>query len=126
LAANGVGIGSFVYLRRIFEDLVGEAYLEGLKEGKITKDQYKGRVDDKIELLKAYLPDFLVKHKQIYSILSLGIHELSEDVCLQHFEAVKAGIELILDEKLVKKEKALKLEEASKKISAIAQQLKTD
>ena len=32
LAANGVGIGSFVYLRRIFENLVFQAFDEAKKE----------------------------------------------------------------------------------------------
>src|SRR5690606_1920928 len=40
LAANGVGIGSFVYLRRIFEHLISEAYTLCLREGLITEEQF--------------------------------------------------------------------------------------
>ncbi len=39
----------------------------------------------------------------MYSILSKGIHELSEEECLQYFKLMKIGIELILDEQLEEK-----------------------
>src|SRR5690606_5785634 len=41
LAANGVGIGSLVYLRRIFEFLIDDAYQEGLKKVIISENDYK-------------------------------------------------------------------------------------
>ena len=44
----------------------------------------------------------------MYAILSKGIHALGEDECLQYFETVKIGIEQILDEKIIAKEKAEK------------------
>lgn len=101
LAANGVGIGSFVYLRRIFEHLITEAYTLCLGEGLVTEDQYnRSRMDQKIGLLSAHLPNFLVANRSIYSILSLGIHELDEKTCLAHFDTLRVGIEIILDEKL--------------------------
>lgn len=125
LAANGVGIGSFVYLRRVFEDLVEEAHQIATKDGAINEDDYnKGRMVEKIELLKNYLPDFLVANKSIYGVLSLGIHELNEQDCLKHFEAVRVGIELILDEKIEKLNKQAKIDEAQKRIQSVTQQLK--
>jgi hypothetical protein len=125
LAANGVGIGSFVYLRRVFEDLVEEAHQIATKDNSLDEDAYdKGRMVEKIELLKNYLPNFLVANKSIYGILSLGIHELTEQDCLKHFEAVRVGIELILDEKIEKLNKQNKIEEAQRRIQMINQQLK--
>ncbi len=125
LAANGVGIGSFVYLRRVFEDLVEEAHKIATKDNAIDEDAYtKGRMIEKIELLKNYLPDFLVANKSIYGILSLGIHELTEQDCLKHFESVRVGIELILDEKIEKLNKQNKIEEAQRRIQSVTQQLK--
>ena len=38
LAANGVGVGSFVYLRRIFENLIQSAYEQALKDDAIDKE----------------------------------------------------------------------------------------
>jgi len=101
LAANGVGIGSFVYLRRIFENLIIEASEEAIKENEIEKDAFQNaHIDAKIGMLKDYLPAFLVENKKVYSILSSGIHELSEEECLSYFDCLRTSIELILDDKL--------------------------
>jgi len=120
LAANGVGIGSFVYLRRIFEYLIFETYKVCKDEGIVTEEEYKkARMDQKIALLSAHLPTFLVENKSIYSILSKGIHELEEDICLAHFDTMRVGIEIILDEKLDELKKKEKIEEAKKRISSL-------
>ena len=117
LAAHGVGIGSFVYIRRVFENLIEEAHQLTKKDGGLDEDAYKkARMDEKIELLKNHLPDFLVENKVLYSILSKGIHELTEEECLQYFETVKIGIEQILDEKIIQKEKAEKAARAKESI----------
>lgn len=123
LAANGVGIGSFVYLRRIFEHLIAEAYAQCIAEGLVTEEQYnRSRMDKKIELLSEHLPAFLVENRSIYSVLSLGIHELDEDICLAHFDTLRVGIEIILDEKLDEIKKKEKIEEAKKKLAQLARE----
>ena len=125
LAANGVGIGSFVYLRRIFENLILESFEEAKREGKLQEETFnKSRMDEKIELLKGYLPPFLVENKSIYSILSKGIHELDENTCLEYFDPMKVGIEIILDQKLEKKKQKEKEEEAKKRIAQLNSKLK--
>ena len=125
LAANGVGIGSFVYLRRIFESLIEEAH-DNLKQNESWEEEpyQKCRMNEKIELLKSQLPEFLVEHKQLYGILSKGIHELEEQECLSHFLPVKTGIEMILDEKVIEFEKAQKRLKASNAIKNISNQIK--
>lgn len=123
LAANGVGIGSFVYLRRIFENLIYEV----LEEAKdlIDIEAFKTqRMDEKIETLKNYLPPFIVENKQIYGILSKGIHELEEEECLAYFDCMRNSIELILDERLVQIEKKKKEEQVKKSIQEIASKIK--
>lgn len=126
LAANGVGIGSFVYLRRIFENLILESFEEAKQEGKVEEETFsRSRMDEKIELLKDYLPSFLVENKSIYSILSKGIHELDENTCLKYFETMKLGIEIILDQKLEKKKQKDKEEEAKKRIAQLNGKLKS-
>lgn len=120
LAANGVGIGSFVYLRRVFEFLIEEAYQLCLIEKIVTEEQYnKSRMDEKIKLLANHLPTFLVENKSIYSVLSLGIHELDETTCLDNFDTLRVGIEIILDEKLDELKKKAKIEEAKKKLGQL-------
>ena len=124
LAANGVGIGSFVYLRRIFEYLIDEAYQLYKKDEDFNEQVYnKQRIAERIQTLAPYLPEFLVEHKEIYSILRKGIHELDEQDCLAHFDALRIGIEMILDEKLEKYEKEKKKMEARAKIKAATEQL---
>lgn len=111
LAANGVGIGSFVYLRRIFESLIREAADKKINDGDIVQSDFdRAHMDEKIEMLKDVLPEFLVQNKKIYGIISKGIHELSEEECLAMFDILKTSIELILDEKkeMVEKESKMK------------------
>lgn len=125
LAANGVGIGSFVYLRRIFEHLIDEAHSLGSKEDGWDEQIYlKSKMDKKIEILKNYLPAFLVANRSMYGMLSTGIHELDEQQCLKYFEAIKIGIELILDEKVEQLSKKNKILEANKMLSTILQEIK--
>jgi hypothetical protein len=127
LASHGVGIGSFVYLRRIFERLVEEAREEAAKSKDWDDDAYqKSRMDGKILLLKDLLPEFLVEQRALYAIMSQGVHSLDEETCLAHFPVIRAGIELILDQNLAHDQQIRKMEEAKKKISQIQRQLKKD
>jgi hypothetical protein len=126
LASHGIGIGSFVYLRRIFENLIEDAHkLEMASSGWNEELYQKGRMDDKISLLKHALPEFLVENKSLYSILSKGIHELTESECLSAFPITRLGIELILDEKLEKLERDRKIKKAKSDISELTQRLKS-
>lgn len=101
LVSHGIGIGSFIYLRRIFETLIEEAHREALKDSEWNDDIFnRSRMDEKISMLKNHLPEFLVTNRIIYSILSLGVHSLDEQTCLDDFDSIKASIELILDEKI--------------------------
>ena len=120
LSAHGVGVGSFVYLRRIFEFLIEEAHQKAkIQTGWDEAIYSSSRMNEKIKLLKNELPTFLVENKSLYSILSKGIHELSEEECLNAFPIVKVGIELILDDKLEEMNKLKKLEEAKKAIAKL-------
>lgn len=125
LAANGVGIGSFVYLRRIFENLVYDAYEVAKNDLEIDKDTFDHkRMDEKIKTLQGFLPPFIVEHNSIYGILSKGIHELSEEECLEYFDTMRASIEMILDQRVEQREKKKKEEDVQKRIDAISSKLK--
>jgi hypothetical protein len=105
LAAHGVGIGAFVYLRRIFERLVNSRFVEFREVEGWKYDDFLGlRMDEKIDFLKGHLPPFMVRNSKLYSILSLGIHQLSEQECLAAFDFIKQSIFFILDEDIKKKE----------------------
>ncbi len=125
LACSGIGVGSFVYLRRIFEKLINEAHEIAKRNNEFNEEEYQGkRIDEKIQLLKVYLPSFLTENYRVYSILSKGIHQLSEDECLEHYELLKCCIELILDEKLEMAIKQKKKENANKSIPKIYENIK--
>lgn len=120
LAAHGVGVGSFVYLRRIFENLVDAAYRVAKTDSGWDDEAYlSGRMAERIQLLAGHLPEFLVENRSMYKILSQGVHELTEDECLAAFPAIKMGIELVLDEKLNAAAKQRKLEQAKKAIHGL-------
>ncbi len=105
LAAHGVGIGSFVYLRRVFERLVHMRFSEFREtEGWDEKDFSRLRMDEKVEFIQGHIPEFLYENRKMYSILSRGIHELSEDECLKAFEPLKLSIKIILEEDKKKQE----------------------
>ena len=101
LAAHGVGVGSFVYLRRIFEGLVEDAHQTAVSSPIWDEPAYQqSRMSERLQLLAPHLPMFLVENRLLYGVLSKGIHELSEGECLAAFPAVKLGIEIVLDAKL--------------------------
>lgn len=124
LVSHGIGVGSFVYLRRIFEFLIEEAHAKQSSSEAWDEEKFnQARMAEKIKILESELPSFLVENKSMYSILSKGIHELTEDECLESFPVLKVGIEIILDEKLEKMNKEKKLEEAKKAMVKLNSQI---
>lgn len=107
LSSHGIGVGSFVYLRRIIENYIVQPKLNDLiKSGSKTESEiiildFKS----KINLIKNDLPEFLIKNNKIYSVLSKGIHQLSEEECRDYFPVLKTSIEIILDEQIAKIER---------------------
>ncbi|MCI9079873.1 MAG: hypothetical protein HFH68_13315 [Lachnospiraceae bacterium] len=97
LFASGIGVGSFVYLRRIFERIIVTAGKKAIEEEKIKEERFnKAHVDEKIKMLARYLPKSLVNNTIFYGIISKGIHELSEEDCLEFFPVMKSFIMMIL------------------------------
>jgi hypothetical protein len=121
LAAHGVGIGAFVYLRRIFERLVSKRF-NALKcdEGWTDADFACKRMEERIELLQKHLPSFLVRNKKVYAILSKGIHELEERECLAVFKMLKHVIYFILEDDRHKKEELELRREAEQTVAAFS------
>ena len=120
LTTHGVGVGAFVYLCRIFESLIEGAHVVASKDAGWDDDAYsRARMDEKISLLKYHLPEFLVQNQSLYSILSVGVHTLSEADCLAAFPAVRLAIELILDDLLEQQERQDKLKSAAKSLEAL-------
>jgi hypothetical protein len=121
LAAHGVGIGAFVYIRRIFERLIRQRFDEfKAQEGWSDDDFEKRRIVERIELLENHLPPFLVQNRKLYGILSQGVHELDEQQCLSIFEVIRASTVIILDEDKKKKEERTLRENLERAIASYA------
>jgi len=126
LDANGIGIGAFVYLRRVFEYVIEIVHQEANKLDTWVETGYATlRFEEKILHLKDLLPVFVTENRKIYSVLSLGIHELSEDQCKTFFEPMKIMIELILDQMMEKLERIAKEKAAQSTLSQIIGTLKS-
>lgn len=127
LVAHGAGAGSFVYLRRIFENLVFETYTSNRSAVGISEADFKAkRMEDKIEVLREFLPSQLLEMKSIYKILGKGVHELTEEECLQYFAPLKLSIELVLDQKIEEKKKQDRDAAVKKQLQDIHQKLGED
>jgi hypothetical protein len=111
LAAHGVGIGSFVYLRRIFERMISEAGQRAHHANGLDLAVFKTlRMEDKLAAVKGFVPDWMVEHRKLYSILSVGVHELTEADCKASFPVVKNAIVVLLEQhaELIRREKRAK------------------
>ena len=122
LYASGVGAGSLVYLRRILETIIEEVHQECISDPNWNEDEYQqARFKERIELLekqgKEIFPSELkpIKNK-LYGVLSKGIHESSEDDCKSIFPDLKDAIDLFLDAKIAKLERAKRIKEMNTRI----------
>ena len=122
LFANGIGIGSYVYLRRILERLLEKVKADA--GDTVDSNMFKqARMGEKMKMLQDYLPKTLADNPSIYGILSKGIHELSEKECLSYFIVVKDCLLMIFDEWAREKEKSKKEESIRSELSRIASKL---
>ena len=125
LYAQGIGVGSYVYMRRILERLIYK-----VQEKAITVNIYSAadftnkKVSERITMLKKYLPDMLVNNTTIYGIVSKGIHELSEEDCILYFPVVKDVIYMILEQWEQKRKKEEREKLLSSSLSKIAGEVK--
>ena len=126
LYASGVGCGSFVYLRRIFEGLVSEAAAAASQKSGWDSEEFKKQdFNQKIDYLDAFgfklIPEELnAVRTRIYGILSRGIHASSDQECIELFEPMEYVIEELLDHKISKMER----EEKIKKLGSVLSNVK--
>jgi len=68
------------------------------------------------------LPPFLVKNAKIYSILSVGLHDLAETQCLAFFKVLRQSTVLILEEDKKKREELELQKELERAITGFSAQ----
>jgi hypothetical protein len=128
LASHGIGIGAFVYLRRIFEKLVYDARDRAAKaEGFAPIEGFDSmRMDEKIKALASELPRAMVNNRTVYGILSQGIHELDENRCRTYFPVVRSAIIQMLEQDYQIEETRKAEQEVERQIQSINAQLKSE
>ena len=113
---NGDTIGAYVYLRRVIEKYINHTFKINKDKLSISETDFlKKKTIDKISELNNFVPQPLVDNREIYSIVSLGIHELDEEECNEYYPYLKDIIEYVLSAELYKK-KATKITSNFQKI----------
>jgi hypothetical protein len=101
-AAHGFAVAACVYYRRVFEGILIEARNEHMAahDMKDWPEFQKAHTDVRIKMLAENLPKFLIEHPHLYSVLSLGVHELTEEECGEQLPMLRMAIELILRDRI--------------------------
>ena len=124
LYASGIGVGSYVYLRRIFERMLEIAKNRAVQDGLALEGYDKAHVDERIGMLKDYLPKMLVGNTVFYGIVSKGIHELSEEECAAYFPILRDFLFMIMCQWERQRQERETEKQLTTSLSQIAQELK--
>lgn len=118
-AAHGFNVAACVYFRRVFESVLMEARDEYMAQHGLTKwQEFKdARTDERIRMLREHLPRFMSEHPQLYGVLSLGVHELTEEQCAAELPMLRKAIELIMRDRVTGARQKREREEVSKLVA---------
>lgn len=123
LFSSGNGVGAFLYLRRVFENLVEEIHQEhnkdiGWDEVAYEKLHFNEKVKRLEKLDENVIPKGFNNFKtKIYDILGKGIHEYNETECLELFNPMKFCIEEILEHRYNEKQRRMKTDQINRVFS---------
>lgn len=107
----GYGIPALVYMRRAFEQLI---YIsEDKNELKNTGEKMADRIKN-----NPLLPKDIKENKRIYNVISEGIHNQSEEECMELFKLIKVGFTILLRKTYEHVQEQKDLEELSKLVSS--------
>lgn len=98
LYAHDTALGAFVYLRRVFERMVARAHERQSAAGHPIEGFDGMPMDRRIASLNDELPEKVVKNSAVFSVLSLGLHELTEEQCAKYFPVMKAVLFQMLEQ----------------------------
>ena len=130
--SQSYGIGSFAYYRRIVELKIDEL-LEKIKEffpedkkeeyGKCLKEVKKEKnTEKKINIVKTIITDEIIPNnplKNIYTLLSMGIHSLTDKECLESAQSLRELMILLIKQIEQEKRDKEKLISTQKNIERI-------
>lgn len=129
--SQGYGIGAYAYFRRVVEDIIDElleSILDLVKEE--DKDEYKEKLEEvkqekiaenKINLVKDLLPESLQVDgvnplKTLYGVLSDGVHNKTDEECMEEAEAIREILVFLVNQVIRTKKDKQSFTESMKKI----------
>lgn len=90
-AGESYFVAAFTYMRRVFENLIKNIFNMNQQKIGITYEEYtKKKTDQKIKLIKDYLPIDDGVYNPLFSLLSEGIHSLTEEECAENYTLLKS------------------------------------
>jgi len=130
--SQSYGIGSFAYYRRIIElkidellDKIKEFFPEDKKEkydNCLKKVKEEKNAERKIDIVKDVITDEIIQNnplKNIYTLLSIGLHSLNDEECLESAKSLRELMVLWIKQIEQKKNDKEKLISAQKNIERI-------
>lgn len=107
----GHGIPALLYMRRAFERLI--AISEDKNELKNTGDIMADRIKN-----NPLLPQEFKENKRIYNIISEGIHNETEEECMELFKLIKIGFTILLRKTYEHVQEQKEMEDLKKLVSS--------
>lgn len=111
IEGHGFGVGAFAYYRQIIEKKINDIgdMIKDIIDGEILTKfnakwdilKNKKEMEPKIEFLKDYLPKHLNPSgynplKELYSALSIGLHNQTDDECLKKAVIIRTILDYLL------------------------------
>lgn len=111
--------GAYVYIRRIFEKMINKY----IKDNNVELEN--NSIDSKIKSVKdCFDPRIRGLLKNLYNILSKGIHEFDDEQCKNYFESLKAIIDIQLEYIYTEDEKNKQSKELKTELDRISNEIK--
>ena len=111
MESNGLGIPALVYMRRAFERLIA------ISEDKNKLENTGTTMTERIKN-NPLLPTQIKENTRLYNIISEGIHNETEEECMELFKLIKVGFTILLRKTYEHVQEQKELEELSKLISS--------
>ena len=109
--------GAYDYLRRVYEKMI-KYYL---KEDNLEELSFS-RAEDKINSVKHHFEPRIQQYlNQLYSALSFGVHTLDEETCKEHYDNLKAIIDVQLQFEKSRDEVNNQLDESRNTLAALTE-----
>ena len=111
MESNGLGIPALVYMRRAFERLIA------ISEDKNKLENTGTTMAERIKN-NPLLPEQIKENTRLYNIISEGIHNETEEECMELFKVIKVGFTILLRRTYEHVQEEKELDELSKLVSS--------